>query len=210
MLNLSAAGILEKNKLTSAGVWLILLKLTLSDASIIRLARNTEDITWDGQTWQKFPMEIDDVTREGQGEQSVLTIRVSNVTRTLMPYLEQYKGMVGNTVNLYIVHSENLANTTPEVDESFKVVSSSADAMWVTFELSASNLLNRQFPDDRYLKNWCRFKFNYPAGTSVLCGYSGSTYFTCNKTLADCRLRGNSARFGGFPGIPEGGIYVST
>jgi len=208
-LDLSAAAILEKNKLVSDGAWIVLLEVTLSDDTVVRICRNTEDIIWNSHTWQAFPFELDEASEES-GEQTMLTVRVSNVTRALMPYVEQYGGLVGNTVKLYVVHSDAL-DYGPEVEEEFVVVDSTSDPQWITFSLSASSLKNVTFPNHRYVKNWCRFKFNYPPGTGLRCGYSGATpYTTCNKTLSDCRKRGNSERFGGFPGIPEGGLYVTT
>jgi lambda family phage minor tail protein L len=35
-----------------------------------------------------------------------------------------------------------------------------------------------------------------------------TTYPTCDGSLSDCRERGNSLRFGGFPGVPKQGLYL--
>lgn len=35
------------------------------------------------------------------------------------------------------------------------------------------------------------------------CGYSGDTYYTCGKTLADCMQRKNVLNFGGYPSVPK-------
>lgn len=213
MLSLSSAAIAEKNKLSSSGAWLILLDITLANDSHVLLARNNEDIEWptgSGDTYQKFPFDLDDMKEDKAGEHIVLNVRVSNVTRSLMPYLEADKGLVGRSVRLCIVHSDHLDLETSEVDEYFKITKTIVDVMTVTFEFSAENLFNIQFPTDRFLKNWCRFRFNYPEGTDVRCGYSEGVYLECNKTLAACRQRNNSSRFGGFPGIPGGGVYTSN
>lgn len=209
-LSFSVAAILEKNKLSSTGVWLILLEMALSDGSYVRIAKNNEDITWNGYTWQRFPFKLDDLIEEGQGEQAVLRVLISNTTRVLVPYMEADKGMVGRTVSLYVVLSNNLSNTTPEIDEEFRIVKSGFNDVWATFELGAPSYFARQFPHDRFLKNWCRFKFNYPHGDSPRCGWTGTGYTECGGTLSDCRERGNSERFGGFLGIPEGGMHATT
>uniref|UniRef100_A0A6M3IJ73 Putative tail protein n=1 Tax=viral metagenome TaxID=1070528 RepID=A0A6M3IJ73_9ZZZZ len=214
MLTLSSVAIAEKNKLSSAGAWLVLLDIVLTDGvTHIRLIRNTEDKVWPtigGNTYQKFPFEIDDTREDKGGEHNVLNIRVGNATRALMPYLEDEKGMVGCAVTLYVVHSDHLNLTTAEINETFIITSSSANSLWVTFELSSRNLFNVQFPDNRYIRNWCRFKFNYPEERDYRCGYIGGAFTDCNKTLANCRARGNSVNFGGFPGIPEGGLYIAN
>lgn len=217
MLDLSSQYIAEKNKLSQSGVWLILLDITLTDdVTHIRLARNTDDVWWPpegepGETkYQKFPFEVDDIKEEKGGEHTVLTVRVSNATRALMTYLEDEKGLVGCNVSLYVVHSDRLSLTTAAINESYIVTGTVAEINWIVFQLSAANLFNIMFPDDRYIRNWCGFRFNYPAGIDVRCGYSGDGYQECEKTLAACRSRDNSTRFGGFPGIPEGGLYSNN
>jgi len=210
-LSLSSAAIVEKNKLTSSGAWIILLKVVFPDLTTIRLARNTEDVVWPstgGNTYTAFPFEIDDAQEEGSGAHSILNIRVGNVTRTIQTYMEQTgnAGGVGSDVDLYVVHSDHLDLTTAEIHETFVVTSSFADSKWAVFELSARNQVNVIFPQYRFMKNFCRWSFR-----DYGCGYSGATsYTTCNKTLSDCRLRGNVRYFGGFPGIPEGRTYVDT
>jgi len=209
-LTLSAAAIVEKNTLASSGTWIVLLAVTLSDGTVVRICRNNKDVIWNSHTWTAFPFELDDLSEEA-GEPSLLQVRVSNVTRALMVYLEGESGLVGDSASLYVVHSDHLTQTTAEIEESFKITKTSTDSQWISFKLSAPSMLKVAFPTFRYIRNWCRWKFNYPTATDVRCGYSGATPFTaCNKTLAECRERGNSTRFGGFPGIPEGGLYTET
>ena len=171
-----------------------------------------DDVTFGNAAnlYTAFPFELDDTKEETGGEQSVLTIRVSNVSKTIQGYMEAdgANGGVGATVDVYIVHSDNLDVTTAEVHEQFVCVSSFADTEWVSFDLSAPNQSQVLFPSSRYLKNFCRWAFNYPNGTSYKCGYDQTGAFTtCNKTLVNCRERGNQRYFGGYPGIPEGGVY---
>jgi len=203
-LNLSSAAILEKNKLAGEGAWIVLLKLILSDGTTLRLARNNEDVTWDSNTWTAFPFELDEAKESGKGEHQTITVKVGNVSRAIQAYMEDYDGGVGADVTLYVVHSEHLDLTSAEIEESFIITSSYSDSQWAYFDLSAPNQVFVLFPPFRYMKNFCRWSFK---GTR--CGYSGA-YNACNKTLADCRQRNNARYFGGFPGIPEGGIYVNV
>ncbi len=216
VLSLSSAAILEKNKLESDGVWLVLMKVVFLTGTTIRIARNTEDITWpstDGNLYTAFPFDLDDAREEGGGSHSVMTVKVSNVSKVIQGYMEESgaNGGVGATVNIYIVHSQHLDLTTAEVNEKFICTTASADTQWATFSLSAPNQSYVTFPERRYIKNFCDWSFNFPAGTGIKCGYSGATpYTTCNKTLEDCRLRGNVRYIGSFPGIPEGATYVGV
>jgi len=206
MLSLSAAAIVEKNSISTDGVFLVLLEIVLTTpATTLRLVRNTDDITWRGNTWSAFPFDLDDVSEDGKGELPSVTIRVSNVTRIIQYYLEQGNGGVGATVTLFVVHSKNLASTTAELEESFEITDSSADAQWVTFSLGAGYPLMARRPEKRMLKNFCPFEYG-----SIECGVSAAEkldHATCQKTLLQCRDRANSARYGGEPSIP-GGLYV--
>lgn len=95
--------ILEKNKLAGEQPWLILLEVELTDTETIYLVRNTEDITFGSTTYQAFPFEVDERNQVSQGEIPTLTIRVGNPNRTLQSYLEDYDGLVGNSITLRIV-----------------------------------------------------------------------------------------------------------
>lgn len=207
-LSLSSAAIAEKNKLEGSGAWIVLLKVSFSDGTTIRVCRNNEDITWNSYTWTAFPFELDDARETAEGDHNILTIRIGNVTRTIQTYMEVdgANGGVGADVTLYVVHSDHLDLTTAEVEETFICTAAEANSQWAFFSLAAPNQVRVLFPPERYMKNFCRFSFQ-----GSKCGYSGSTPATgCVKTIENCRYYGNTRYFGAFPGIPEGGIYVDV
>ena len=203
MLNLSAVAKMEKNKLVSDGAWILLLEITVSQSTVIRLCRNTEDIQWNGETWTAFPLELDAPKQSGTGELPRFAVRVSNITRTVEGYLEQAGGGVGATVRMMVVMSNHLGLTTPELDEEFSVQSTSYDQDWVTFNLSGSVNLFRRIPQRRFMKNFCPFQYKGPECKCL------SPLPTCDKSLSACKARGNSRRFGGEPAIPQGGLYAN-
>ena len=203
MLNLSSAAIIEKNKLSSTGAWLILVEIDFDGIDPIRLAYNTENIVWSAHTWMAFPFELREMSEDSKGRLPSLEIRVSNVSRALMPYVEQSQGGVGAKVIVRVVHSDHLDLVEPELEETFTIVSCAADAAWVTFTLGAESPLLQRCPKQRFLKDHCRYK----EFKGAECGYSGPET-TCNRTFKQCVEYGNQARFGGFPGIPTGGVYA--
>lgn len=203
MLTLSAAAKLLKNTLHSDGAWILLLEIQVAGLStVLRVCRNTADITWNGYTWVAFPFELGDISEDSKGTLPSVELKVSNVTRTLQYYLEQANGGVQSKVVLRVVHSKNLGLTSPELEEMFSVTKVAVDAMWVTFTLGMNYPSGVRRPLRRFLKNFCPFKYK-----GIECGAT-SNYPTCDKTLASCRTRGNSKRFGGEPGIPSGGMYI--
>ncbi len=207
MLDISAAAKIEKNKLAADGVWLVLLEIIIPVLNeTLRLVRNTDNITWRGYTWTAFPFVPDDINEDSKGELQTLAIKVSNVTRTVQYYLEQGDGGIGASVKLYVIHSKHLELAQAEFEETFEITSTSADAHWVTFSLGPGYPLMARRPERRILKNFCQFVYG---GTE--CAVSAAVkleYPSCNKSLADCRKRGNSVRYGGEPSIPAGGTFI--
>jgi lambda family phage minor tail protein L len=201
MLNLSGIAKLEKNKLVSDGALITLLEITIKAGSILRLAKNTDDIEWNGETWVAFSFEMDPSKQNANGELPRYSVQVSNVSRALEGYLEQAGGLVGGTVRFMVVMSNHLDQTTPLLDEEFSIQSTSYDAEWVTFNLSGSTNMFRRIPERRFLKNFCPFQYRGPECLAV------SSLPACDKSLKACQARGNAVRFGGEPGIPVGGLY---
>ncbi len=208
-LPLSSFALAEKNKLATANVWLIALKITIPGvADPIRVVQNNENVTWAGFSWIAFPFELDPITEESKGEVPRVVLRVSNVSRVMDAYIQTYdvycktNGVSPVTLNIYILNSGNLSDATPVAEYIYDLIQPKLNAIWATFVLGASNPFTQRFPPYRILKNHCRYVFK-----DANCAYAGGIA-TCNKTLARCReIFGSSdPRFGGFPGVGIGGI----
>ncbi len=208
--SLSVAAILAVTGIEDDGVFLQLLEITLAGGTVIRVVRNREDITWEGETWTAFNFELEALPTDSKGAPPELVIRVSNVTRTLQGYLEIGDGGIGATCRLIVIHSDNVGTSTSELDETFICTAVKSDAAWVHFTLSVDNIHLKRFPRDRFLFDNCRwigkaspdggFKGNW-------CKYSGSET-TCTGKLARCKELENSENFGGFPAMVGGGVYA--
>ena len=109
-------------------------------------------------------------------------------------------------VSIFVVNTKAVAanvNCPPETELVFELKQPKSDARWATFVLGVSNPFKRRFPQERVLKNFCRYRFK-----DTRCAYTG-TEPSCNKTLTKCRELENSIRFGGFPGVGRGGVVVA-
>jgi len=283
--------ILEKNKASSPYAWLILLEITLNDdaGTVLRFVRNTEDITFGsgsggGDVYTAFPFEIEPTDNKAKGQIPTVTLRVSNITNLLEPYLEDLDGAIGSTVKITVINSNRLSDDYSELELTYDVIACNSTAQWVTFTLGAPNPLRQRFPLTKYLALHCRYRYNdvedkdgprcqyagkeisgitKASNAKVSCTnhgfavgdvikfadvegmleingltgevqdadpdgdgnaftvdidsqafspYSGGGicgYATCKRTLAECRERGNSAHFGGFPGIRSGTVRIA-
>lgn len=207
-LSLFGAAIVEKNKVQSDGAWLVLLEIFFAgQPDALRIVRNNDIIPWNGHNWTPFPFEMEDVTEDTAGEVPNVVIKVSNVTQEIQGFIEDTGGGVDCTINLYVIHSKHLDVTTPVVSEVFTITDVKCDPTWVTFNLGPDYPVFARRPERRFLADYCQYK-EYGG---VECGVDlavKANYPTCRRTLADCRLRQNSVRFGGEPAIASGGIYV--
>ena len=199
MLSISAISKAEKNKLSTDSCFLILLEIQLQNT--VYICYNNEDITWQGQLYQAFPFEIGETSEDSDGSDPNVSLKVSNVSQGLQWYVEDSGGGVGTEVILRVVNSLNL-NGAADLEEHYTVLACSVDEQWVDFTLGTDYSAKTRRPLDRYMKNNCRFAYK-----GVRCGYNGNKA-TCAHTLADCREHNNSARFGGFPGIDQKGVYT--
>ena len=200
MLALSEASIIEKNKLSTDGVWLLALEAQIP-GNTLYLVNNTEDVTLGGQRYVAFPFSLEDITEDGK-ELPNVRLTVSNATGTIQRYVEKNNGLGGMKVVLRVYHTS--IPDAAEVEEYFVVTGVTCDVEQVTFTLGTDFSFTRRFPPVRMMKDYCPFKFK-----GVECGYRGAAQ-QCNKTLKRCRELGNNIRFGGEATIPQGGLYASN
>lgn len=192
MLTWESAAIMEKNKLASDKPFLMLVEVNhKSLPDTVRLVRNTEDITWNGHVWTRFPLKCDSVTTDGK-TMPTYKLSVSSCGGLLMGYVKRYEGLTDAAVKIYMVHAAMLDRTQPLMTLEFVVRGTSYDESWITFELGCAPDVYNRFPPDKYMTNYCPFKFK-----SVQCGYTGDAD-CCNNTLKECRIR---QRFGGEQGM---------
>jgi lambda family phage minor tail protein L len=209
MLPLSPEAIAEKNNLASGSVWVALLEIQITPSDILYLCNNNENITWNGQVWTALPFELGQIAENSKNEIPAVTVSVDNVTRDVESRIEAADGAAGIPVIIRVVNTNHLTASTPDLQLDYQVKNVTCDNKKVSFTLGGSQHVKRRFPDRRYMKDFC----NCDRYGDIECGVSAATliaYPTCNRTLVDCRERGNSVRFKGEPGIPLGGLYASV
>ena len=201
-LSISTDAVAEKNKLASSDPWLLLLEVIYPSEPSIRLVWNTEDVTWDSETWQAASFKLGDIEESQDGSVPVVSLSIVDIERNIIPTVDAYGGGVGAQVIIRVVHNAHLDNTTPEVEYDMEIVSASVDSKGqINFRLGAENLTNYRSPPDMYLKIHCRYaEFKGPE-----CGYGGAAT-DCDRTWERCKELENQNRFGGFPGIGRLGI----
>ena len=76
MKTLNSALILAKNQLYNVAPWVVLFELDIDGTDSWRLAIYPDDITWNGETWERFPAIFDSILdRTTQRTSTVVQIR---------------------------------------------------------------------------------------------------------------------------------------
>jgi lambda family phage minor tail protein L len=193
----------EKNKLATPSAWLVLLDILLSDTLTLHLCSNTENVTFKGHVYEAFPFNLEPAKQTAQGEIPSVTLKVANVTQLIQGYLEDLDGAVGTTVIVRVVNSAYLSEDYSELEMTFGVLGSEADAEWVSFTLGLPNPLKRRYPLHRYMASHCNWIFK-----GAECAYTG-TRAICDRSFDTCdKVMLNSRRFGGHRGLSQKGWRI--
>jgi len=179
---LSQALIEEKNKTESLEAWLVLVELISPDnLTEIYICRNTEDVTVNGQLYQAFPFELDDIVDTSKGSLPTFALKVSNIDRVIQQHIEEDATFgSGWAVNVKVVSTVDL-DGAPEIELNAVLLNVSCDKVFATFECGIANPMMQQFPRQRYSSGFCQRTFRDGAG----CPYAGPDA-ECAKTLDAC------------------------
>ena len=216
-LTLSTEALADKNEQNSSMVWILLLELDYTDieagSDIIRICYNNEDIIWDSVTWTGAPFQLGDITEGKDGEIPTVSLAVLDPYRRISISLDNYSGMIGCKVYIRVIHQSKINTSVAELEFEAEVTDTSVDGdNTIHFTLGAENLMRFRLPQDRYMKDFCR----YDEFAGSLCGYGlgllksapDTGHTECNRTWADCVIRGNQGRYGGQPGLDRLGIIT--
>lgn len=190
-------------------LWLFEVEVPTSPLTRARVAGFDSDVEFgtdsngDDITYYQCSLGVNSIRESGDGTIPTLGVSVTNVNLEWQALLEAHAGLVGSPAVLRLVNWNALAAGAFLEYES-EVVSTASDAETVRFNLGSYDLSNQKLPDQRAMRDFCRFRYKGPR-----CGYTGGLS-TCDKTLNGangCVAHTNSPRFGGFPSIPKiGGI----
>jgi len=230
-LDFSTTAVTKKNTLADTGAWLTLLKIDLSSVTgeavdftdtalfefededvdwsgttLLRLVNNIEEIEWNDELYHPADFKLGTRSQSRDGSVPQVSLQLLDLDRILTPAMKGYDGGVGADVYIYLVHSDNLTETTAEFDEHYEIMSTTVNSMnLISVSLGMPNPMSVRIPQDRYLKDHCRYK----EFGGTLCGYADSPgQKSCDRRFDTCIAYGNTARFGGFPGMGASGYYA--
>lgn len=89
--------------------------------SILRLAKWSQNVSWNGQTWTVWP--IGDITpnQNIEGELPTTSIPIAGLTSFIISILENFT-IEGKKGNIYMVHADHLGDATPVKKMPFTII----------------------------------------------------------------------------------------
>lgn len=206
MASQSIATAIEKSMVASDAAYLLFVEIFVPDREIggitevIRLVNNPEDVTLNGMTFVGVGFNLS-IKSEAGGLPSV-DLSIIDTKGIVRSYMERYAGGVDFEVAIHAAFS-NCLDAPPDCTEYFSVLSARASGYSANFSLGAENPLSQPFPRRKARRDYCCWRYR-----DDQCGYKGPLS-TCDYTLQGedgCAKHGNTARFGGFPGLNNSGI----
>lgn len=177
-----------------------LLKIELEGGSIYILDNETlEDLEYNGEYYLGTPLTHGEIKKDDNSSVSKLNIGLSNVALAI-------SGIIGNRGD--VITGSPAVLTMVFLNLNQEILEDYTEILWAGFcnnlkldyEIATMDIetalggFEKLAPVIRY-RPTCqvrRFK-------DCRCGYTGTTFTSCDRTFASCKERGNQANFGGFP-----------
>jgi len=195
-----------------------------NDYNVIGWAMSAGEAINQEQEYTAANIRREDLNFELEGTSKAATMRVSvaNVDRIIEGFIQERTYLRG--CNLYILtafakhfpsgigysYIGNAPDYLSNLVEKFVIDGAMSNQDVVTFNCKFKFLFrNVSLPGRVMDRDFCSWAVKYKGPE---CDPTNSIdeglYPTCDGTVDNCRKRGNSRRFGGFPGIPRTAIYV--
>jgi len=113
--------ITEKNKQENAPVYLYTLFDCDGNGNDLHFASYDEDIVFAGTTYRKFPLTHEPVSENTQGQIDQVRITVSNVSREIEFYLNEYDGLRDKKVSIKQIFRETISNPEAVLEDVFYI-----------------------------------------------------------------------------------------
>ncbi len=191
----------------SGGAWLHLLEIVVPTENTQRIARNTEDVTYAGDKFDKHNFDVSEQIFSSDGSVPRVTVRIAqDRNKIIEKIINDTYGALDGTVKIIKVGEKFLATAIPALEFNYDILATESDDAWVTLTLGIPNPLSASLPKRSYSSSSCPFAtpslFKGPE-----CGYAGVDP-SCIGTYQACYAKANAARWGGDLGLDPNGLTL--
>lgn len=192
----------QLKKLNNDQAFLLLYEIRVGGGDMaLHVVNNEEPVTFDGLTYQPFPITIGQTSEDTETTLPTPTLTVANITREVQAFILHYRGLLDETVFVRLVSEATLGDSgSVDVFEA-QIEGLTSDREKVVFTLTQLQVLNLDFPNRRFARARCPFVWGskecgwgYVPGLPGLNPPSGVQIGTpCDKGLdtpSGCRVQG--------------------
>ncbi len=185
----------------ASGAWLRLVEIVVPTQDAVYIARNTEDVHYDGHDFEKFNLQISEQMFSSDGSIPRVTLRTfQDISRKIENIINATEGALGGAVKLIKVNEKFLTSPVEALEADYDLLASESDSEWCTFTLGMPNLLTQRFPLRDYSSSMCPWT-PPPLFKGPECQYVGEDS-TCTGTYDDCYTnKDNAEHWGGELGL---------
>ncbi len=200
---LNPAEVAQANKLSQQEPWFLLMSVEIPTAppTRYRFVNNKESVefgqssTGDPIPYYPFDFGVEPIKQDSQGGGGDVRFTAQNVTRELQAALDQYDDLIGQPIDVALVHRSRLNSGVPAFAWSGKVISSDSAEGNVVLSAGLFSLYRRQFPPHRALRSRCRHVYAGPLCQYFVAPTDGAYLPTCDFTYNGpngCTAHGDS------------------
>lgn len=154
MRSVPEAYTIEKNKPYNEPIFLYIIQLDSTITKYYCSYKSDTPIVFDGQEYEWFPISHDPVSENTTGEIDKINVTLSNVSRLVRLYLEQYNGLRRCKVIIRQVFLNLLDDPTAKIDDTYTVSQVSCDTQNGSLILSSKlDILSVNLPGRIYTRN---------------------------------------------------------
>ncbi|MBN1807176.1 MAG: hypothetical protein JW837_18160 [Sedimentisphaerales bacterium] len=184
----------------SGGAWLWLVEIKLPGYSVIRYARNTEDVTLAEVCYTKYNFNIGLAQQAGDGSIPRISLQIPHDSdHTLEDIINTARGGAGGTVKIIRAHEDFLDKFITELEEILSILTGGSDSTDVILTLGIPDPLLRKIPVRRDSSKMCPYAIPSLFKGPECQDTSGDT--TCGGKYEDCFDKGNQVHWGGELGL---------
>jgi phage-related protein len=163
----------EKNLLASVNPWVWLLELGGGTAETSYFTNDNDPVIYSGNTYRSYPFAVGVYSEEANGNLSGLAVTISNSALELSTLIDRYRGLVDRPILLRYGNRDTVTGTfTQAFTMTFRVRSSNKNKEALSFLLGNDNLIDYEFPKNRFDRNRCSWAYARDGGG--LCAHRGT------------------------------------
>lgn len=191
----------------ASGAWLWLVQIAVPGQATVRIARDTADVHYRGNDFDKFNLQIGDQIFCGDGSIPRITLRVfQDTNRVIEDLINETEGALGAAVKLIRVNEKFLTSPVNALEFDYDSLAAESDTEWCTFTLGIPNLLTQRYPLRIYSSSMC-YLAHLTTFKDARCQYAGADP-TCTGTYEDCYGKGNAVHWAGELGLDPNTVRV--